>query len=55
MYNILQEGVAGKKETKTPIRERKINYFRNVRTTELIFFFTRVESKTYKNGRAKEK
>ena len=54
MYNILQGGVAGKKETKPPIREGKINYFRNFRTTEQ-FFFTRVESKTYKNGRAKRK
>ena len=35
--NILQEGVAGKKETTPPIREEKINYFRNFRTTELIF------------------
>ena len=37
MYNILQEGVARKKETKPPNREEKINYFRNFRTTELIF------------------
>jgi len=38
MYNILQEGVAGKKETKPPIREGKINYFSNFSTTELIFY-----------------
>ena len=49
MYNILQEGVARKKERKPPIREEKINYFRNFRTTELIFL-TRVERKTYRNG-----
>ena len=51
MYNILQEGVARKKETKPPNREEKINYFRNFRTTELIFL-TRVERKTYRNGRS---
>ena len=51
MYNILQEGVARKKERKPPIREEKINYFRNFRTTELIFL-TRVERKTYRNGRS---
>ena len=34
--------MARKKETKPPIREEKINYFRNFRTTELIFL-TRVE------------
>ena len=51
MYNILQEGVAKKKERKPPIREEKINYFRNFRTTELIFL-TRVERKTYRNGRS---
>ena len=37
MYNILQEGVARKKETKPPNREEKINYFRNFRTTQVIF------------------
>ena len=51
MYNILQEGVARKKERKPPIREEKINSFRNFRTTELIFL-TRVERKTYRNGRS---
>ena len=53
MCNNLQEGVAGKKETKPAIREGKINYVRNFRTTELIFF-TRVEIKIYKNMPAKK-
>ena len=53
MYNILQEGVAEKKETKPPIREGNINYFRNFRTNELIFF-TRVESKLTKPGEQKK-
>ena len=36
MNNILQEGVAGKNK-QTPYQGGKINYFRNFRTTELIF------------------
>ena len=32
-------GRGWKKETKPRIRKEKINYFRNFRTTELIFFY----------------
>ena len=54
MYNILQEGVAGKKETKPPIREGKINYLRNFRTTELILFLPGLKVKPTKTGEQKK-
>ena len=39
-------GRGWKKGNKPPIRERKINYFRNFRTTELIFFLLGLKVKS---------